>query len=118
MPPNRPGSTIARFEALLRKRPADRYVLRLYVTGATRQSTRAVANLKTLCETHLRGRYELTVVDLYHQPEEARAGDVVAAPTLVKERPLPARRLVGTLADTKRVLAQLGLSASEARGKP
>ena len=86
-----------------------RYVLRLYVTGLTRQSTRAVANLKAICEEHLSGRYDLEVIDLYQQPALARGEQIVAAPTLVRRRPLPERRLVGNLSRTERVLAGLDI---------
>src|SRR3954463_13190753 len=86
---------------------AERYVLCLYVTGLTPHSTQAVANLKAICEEHLAGRYDLEVVDLYQQPARARGEQIVAAPTLVKKRPLPLRRLVGNLSRTDRVLAGL-----------
>src|SRR3954466_15627039 len=82
-----------------------RYVLRLFVTGMTPHSTRAVANLKAIYEEHLAGRYDLDVIDLYQQPALARAEQTVAAPTLVKRRPHPPRRLVGDLSRTDRVLA-------------
>ena len=86
-----------------------RYVLRLYVTGLTAHSTQAVANLKAFCEEYLEGQYDLEVIDLYQRPELARGEQIVAAPTLVKQLPLPPRRLVGTLACADRVLAGLGI---------
>src|SRR3954470_18207542 len=86
--------------------PAEqRYVLCLYVTGLTPHSTRAVANLKAICEQHLAGRYDLDVIDLYQQPALARGEQILAAPTLVKKRPHPPRRLVGDLSQPDRVLA-------------
>lgn len=88
-----------------------RFVLRLYVTGTTARSMRAIANLRRLCEQHLAGRYDLKVVDVYQQPELAAREQLVAAPTLVKEAPLPLRRLVGDLSDQERVLAGLDLPA-------
>lgn|SRR5690606_4618962 len=88
-----------------------RFVLRLYVTGTTARSMRAIANLRRLCEQHLAGRYDLQVVDVYQQPELAAREQLVAAPTLVKESPLPLRRLVGDLSDQQRVLAGLDLPA-------
>ena len=88
-----------------------RFVLRLYVTGTTARSMRAIANLRRLCEQHLAGRYDLKVVDVYQQPELAAREQLVAAPTLVKEMPLPLRRLVGDLSDEQRVLAGLDLPA-------
>jgi circadian clock protein KaiB len=88
-----------------------RFVLRLYVTGTTARSMRAIANLRELCEQHLAGQYDLEVVDLYQQPELAAREQLVAAPTLVKKLPLPLRRLVGDLSNPKRVLAGLDLPA-------
>jgi circadian clock protein KaiB len=88
-----------------------RYVLCLFVTGLTPRSTQAVANLKAICETHLAGRYDLEVIDLYQQPALAKGEQIVAAPTLLKKRPLPPRRLVGSLSCTDRVLAGLDISS-------
>ena len=87
----------------------DEFVLRLYVTGTTARSTRAVANLRQLCEQHLADRYELEVIDIYQQPELAAREQLVAAPTLIKRMPLPLRRLVGDLSNRRRVLAGLDL---------
>lgn len=84
-------------------------ILRLYVAGSTPQSSRAIRNLKAICETNLPGRYVLTVVDLYAQPELAREDQIVVAPTLVRQSPLPIRRVVGDLSNTHRVLAALDL---------
>lgn len=85
------------------------YVLRLYITGATPNSTRAVQNIKTICARYLEGRYELLIVDIYQQPELASQEQIVASPTLVKVLPLPVRRLVGDLSEQDKVLAALGL---------
>jgi circadian clock protein KaiB len=87
-----------------------RYVLRLFVSGTTARSTRAIENLRRLCEEQLQGRYSLEVVDIYQHPEAARDNQVVAAPTLVKMLPDPVRRIVGDLADEERVLRGLNLS--------
>jgi circadian clock protein KaiB len=87
-----------------------RYVLQLYVTGATDRSLRAVSNLRRFCERYLKGRYDLRVVDIYQQPSLAKAQQIVAAPTLVKSEPLPPKRLVGDFSDQKRLRASLGLS--------
>jgi circadian clock protein KaiB len=86
-----------------------KYVLRLYVAGSTPQSSRAIANLKRICEAHLKDRYDLTVVDLYEQRERARDDQIMVAPTLVRQSPLPVRRLIGDLSQTERVLAALDL---------
>jgi circadian clock protein KaiB len=90
--------------------PRDgKYILRLYVAGSTPQSSRAITNLKAICETRLKGRYELTVVDLYEHQERAREDQIVVAPTLVRLSPLPVRRVIGDLSQTERVLAALNL---------
>jgi len=86
------------------------FVLRLFVTGHTEKSVRAVRNVTRLCERHLHGHYELEVVDLYQQPELAAEHQLVAAPTLLKLLPLPARRMIGDMSDSGRVLAGLGIA--------
>jgi circadian clock protein KaiB len=86
-----------------------KYVLRLYVAGSTPQSSRAITNIKRICEVHLKDRYVLTVVDLYEQKERARDDQIMVAPTLVRQLPLPVRRLIGDLSKTERVLAALDL---------
>jgi circadian clock protein KaiB len=91
-------------------RPGELYVLRLYVAGSTPQSSRAITNLKAICETHLRGRYELTVVDLYQHQERAQEDQILVIPTLVRQSPSPVRRILGDLSHTDRVLAALGLA--------
>ena len=83
------------------------YRLRLYVTGASRSSLQAIANLKQFCCQYLEGRYELEVVDLYQQPELARQEQLMVAPTLVKASPLPVRRLIGTLSNPHEVMRLL-----------
>jgi circadian clock protein KaiB len=87
----------------------ERYVLRLYVTGQTPRSLRAIQNIKHICETHLKGRYDLEVIDIYKRPSLAQGEKVIAAPTLVKVLPTPIRRFVGDLSDTEKVLFGLDL---------
>jgi circadian clock protein KaiB len=89
----------------------ERYVLTLYVTGATAGSLRAIANIKAICEQYLKGRYQLEVVDAYLRPELLRRDQVVAVPTLIKKLPAPLRLLVGDLSRTEQVLQGLGLVA-------
>jgi circadian clock protein KaiB len=91
-----------------------KYVMKLYVTGATPRSTRAITNLRRLCDEHLPGRYELEVVDIYQQPALAAEGQVVAAPTLVKSLPLPLRKFIGDMSDTQNLLAGLQVLAASA----
>jgi circadian clock protein KaiB len=104
------------FEKALRdagSRKKKKYVLRLYVSGVTPRSTRAIANIKKICEEHLKGRYELEVIDLYQQPGLAKDEQVIAAPTLVKKLPLPLRRFIGDLSDTEKILVGLELIAKD-----
>ena len=88
---------------------APRYVLRLYVTGSTPRSARAVENMRRICEVHLAGRYDLEVIDIYQRPEAAREAQLIAAPTLVRLLPEPLRRVIGDLSDQDRVLHGLDL---------
>ncbi len=88
-----------------------RHVLRLFVSGATPRSARAIANLRKILDRELPARYDLQVIDIFHDPEAARDHQVIAAPTLVKLFPEPVRRIIGDLSDVDRVLHGLGLSA-------
>lgn len=88
------------------------YVLRLYITGSTAKSVRAVENVRWLCDEHLAGDYDLEVVDVYQQPELAAREQLFAAPTLIKKLPLPLRRLVGDMSNHERVLAGLDLAVA------
>ena len=90
--------------------PGPEYLLHLYITGATPNSTRAVRNIKDICELHLKGRYELVIIDIYQQPELAQQEDLIGVPTLIKRRPGLVRRLVGDLSDHARVLKALGMT--------
>ncbi|WP_428328926.1 circadian clock KaiB family protein [Mucilaginibacter sp.] len=85
--------------------------LRLFVTGATPNSTRAVTNLKELCEKHLKGRYELEVIDIYQQPLMAESEQIIALPLLIRKFPLPERRMIGDMSNTEKVLRGLNLIA-------
>ena len=87
------------------------YVLRLYVTGATPNSSRAIRNLKEICETYLMGKYELEVIDVYQQPLVAQNEQIIALPLLIKKSPFPERRLIGDMSDTNKVLRGLSLAA-------
>jgi len=89
---------------------AERYVLRLFVTGTTSRSQRAIANMHRICEELLAGRYDLEVIDIYQQPEATRDLQVIATPTLVKILPEPLRRIIGDLSDREKVLAGLNLT--------
>jgi circadian clock protein KaiB len=101
------------FEQALQEPGAEHYVLRLYVTGTTARSLRAIANIKRICEEHLQGRYELEVIDIYQQPALAAGDQIVAVPTLIKELPSPLRRFIGDLSDEERVLFGLDVRSVE-----
>jgi len=101
--------------------PEPRYVLRLYVSGASIKSVAAIRNIWYICQASLPNQYTLEVIDIYQQPERAVRDQVVAAPMLVKERPLPRRQVVGTLSNTPQVMRILGLSMPDverANGSP
>ena len=85
------------------------YVLRLYVAGTTSKSMRAVANIKEICESSLKNRYDLEVIDIYQQPVLMKGEQIIAAPTLVKKLPLPLRKFIGDMSDTERILVGLDL---------
>src|ERR1700757_3626889 len=82
----------------------DVYLLRLYVTGASPNSSRAIANLKEICETYLKDNYELEIIDVYQQPTIAESEQIIALPLLIKRSPSPERRLIGDMSDTEKVL--------------
>jgi len=90
--------------------PDGRYKLRLFVTGSTPRSARAIANMRKICEENLHGRYDLEVVDVYENPDATRELQIIATPTLVKILPEPLRRIIGDLSDKERVLAGLNLT--------
>ena len=106
---DRPFDSYDDFAAAMTPSGEQRYVLQLFVTGSTTQCLRALANLKSICEEHLAGRYELEVIDIYQEPDRARAAQIFAVPTLIKHLPEPLRRLIGDLSDRERVLAGLNV---------
>lgn len=102
--------TTADFESLSENNnKKDTYILRLYVTGSTPQSLRAIKNIRTICEENLKGRYNLEVINLYEHPEIAKTEQIIASPTLVKKLPLPLRRIIGDLSNLEKVLVGMGL---------
>src|SRR5262245_47921388 len=104
-----PDGNDAKFERALAAHANARYVLRLYVAGLTPRSVAAIAAVKKTCEEHLQGRYELQIVDMYDRPTLARGEQIIAAPTLIKKLPLPLRRIIGDMADTRKLLVGLDL---------
>lgn len=92
-----------------------KYVLRLYVTGTTGKSVRAIQNVRRICEEHLHGLYDLEIVDLYKNLPLAHGDQIIAAPTLIKRLPAPLRQLIGDMSDEQRVLVGLDLRPRRAR---
>ena len=87
------------------------YVLRLFVTGASPNSSRAIANLKEICEKYLPGKYELEIVDVYQQPLIAENEQIIALPLLIKKSPSPEKRMIGDMSDIEKVLRGLNVPA-------
>ena len=109
MTPRETPNTNESFESAVRARTDARYVLKLYIAGATPVSVRATQNLHRLIEEYLPERYELEVIDIYQTPTLAEGEQIIAAPTLVKQLPLPIRRFIGDLSNTDRLLVGLDL---------
>ena len=89
--------------------PSEKYVLRLYVTGLTARSMRAIKSVRAVCEEHLAGHYDLEVIDVYQAPARISQDQIVAIPTLVRCVPTPTRLLVGDMSNRQRLLTGLGL---------
>jgi circadian clock protein KaiB len=101
---------VKEFERALSRQPvAARYVLSLFVTGSTPKSLRAIQNIQAVCEERLHGCYELKVVDIYQHPEQVKPEQIVVTPTLIKELPLPLRKLIGDLSNKDRLLLGLDI---------
>ena len=105
-----PVDTIETLERALREKEKNHYVLRLYVSGMTSNSLRAVENVRKICSEYLAGRCQIEIIDIYQQPALAKERQIVAAPTLVKELPLPMRRFIGDMSQTERILQGLDVS--------
>jgi circadian clock protein KaiB len=103
----RPRSSVAS------RRPAKLWQLRLYVTDQMPKSVRAFENLKKMCETHLKGRYRITVIDLLKQPQLAKGDQILAVPTVVRRLPKPVRTIIGDLSDTERGFVGLDLRPAD-----
>jgi len=105
--------TVKRPTSASHRQPAKLWQLRLYVMGQTPKSLAAFANLKKVCESHLKGRYRITVIDLVKQPQLAKGDQILAVPTVVRRLPKPVRTIIGNLSDTARVLVGLDLRPAE-----
>jgi len=106
---SKPKSKKRALEEAARASKKEKYFLRLYVAGASSKSTRAITEMKELCENYLEGRYDLEVIDIYQQPVLAKGEQIIATPTLVKKLPLPLRRFIGNMTDRDRILVGLDL---------
>jgi circadian clock protein KaiB len=104
-----PKTVNVEFEEMLTNEGHDIYILKLYITGLTVQSSKAIENIKKICEKNLQGRYHLEVINIYENPGMARKEQIIAAPTLVKHLPLPLRRIIGNLSDVEKVLVSLDI---------
>lgn len=104
-----PRDSTKEFEMALQETNEGNYVLRLYVSGMTPNSLKAVENVRKICEEHLEGRYQLEIIDIYQQPIFAKEGQIIAAPTLVKELPPPLRKFIGDMSKTDRILLGLDI---------
>ncbi len=107
MGPEKVKDSTKEFEKAVALRGDRKYVLRLYVTGTTPRSVSAIRNIRKICDEHLKGAYDLEVIDIYQQPVLAKGEQIIAAPTLVKKLPLPLRKFIGDMSNTERIL--LGL---------
>ena len=105
------------FEKALASKSDGKYILRLYVAGATARSRSALRRVYEICEAELKGNYELEVIDVYQQPTLAKGEQIIAAPTLIKKLPLPLRRLIGSMADEKKTLVGLDLRPKTRAGE-
>ena len=97
-------------ELIIMEEPESKFTLKLFISGASPNSARAIVNLKSICEKYVPSEYELEIIDVYQQPSKAKSEQLIALPMLIKYLPLPVKRLFGDLSDTRKVLAGLGLN--------
>ena len=110
--------TSERFERILAELASEPYSLTLFVNGASATSADAISNIREICDAHLTGRHELSIVDLNQQPAMAASRNVLATPALVRDHPLPTRMLVGDLSDHVRVLSALDVPVNRVSRQP
>jgi circadian clock protein KaiB len=109
MGPKKPKDSTKAFEEALSRQEDPKYLLRLYVTGTTFNSIKALKNIRKICDSNLKGRCDLEVIDIYQQPVLAEGDQIVAVPTLIKKLPLPLRKFIGDLSDAEKILLGLDL---------
>jgi len=102
-------NNLAAFEGALYRSPSDVYILRLYVSGVSPKSIRAIRNVKKLCQEYLAGRYQLEIIDVFEKPSLAAGEQIIAVPTLIKKLPAPLRRLIGDMSNIKAFLLGMDL---------
>lgn len=107
--PRQSDETERHLERDLLDKASQHYVLRLYITGTTPASTRAVEEVRSICEQHLHGRYQLQIIDIYQMPALARDHQIIATPTLIKVLPAPLRRFIGDLSKAEKILFGMDL---------
>lgn len=98
-----------KMETAVRKKELEKYVLKLYITGATPRSTKAIMDIRGICEEYLKGRYKLEIIDIFQQPVLAKGEQIIAAPTLIKKLPHPLRRFIGDMSNKEKILIGLDL---------
>lgn len=106
---NNPEDSINEFKEGVKAQTEQVYVLKLYVSGMTPRSLKAIENIKKIVDETLKGHYELEIIDIYQHPELARSDQIIAAPTLIKKLPLPIRKIIGDMSDKERVIVGLNL---------
>ncbi len=111
------GHALERFERALAALETEAYTLTLFVSGASDSSSHAIANVREICDQHLHGRHQLSIVDLNQEPASAAAHHVLATPTLIKDHPLPTRMLVGDMSDHVRILLALDVPIDPVTGE-
>lgn len=109
-------TTLETMNKASREAASQPYVLRLYIAGLTPRSQEAVRAITGICEEHLAGRYDLEVIDLYQNPVLAKGEQIIAAPTLIRQLPLPLRKIIGTMSDKDKVLVGLDLRPKSVEG--
>ena len=109
MRPKKPKDSTEEFEKALTRQEKEKYLLRLYVTGTTPKSVKAIQNLKKICDEHLKGRCDLEVIDIFQQPVLAEGDQIIAVPTLIKKLPLPLRKFIGDLSNAEKILLGLDI---------
>ncbi len=107
-------ATSSAAKASIKRAKPEQIELRLYIAGQTPKSLLALSNLKNICEAHLRGKYQIEIIDLVKTPQLARGDQILAIPTLVRNLPMPIRKIIGDLSNTERVLVGLDLRPGEA----